>query len=239
MRKEVIGDATLYLGDCLTVLTGLGLIDVVITDPPYGVNIGIEKDMRASGHGLAVKPYASYEDTYENFVSLIVPRLNACLDGAERALVFTGPHIHEQRKPDAIGGVYCPSASGRHQWGFKSFLPALLYGKAPNMNLGPCAKWSRDTRSGQRGASSKAEVLRPATYRPDVSQCRALQTALNFGTNVPILRTLLLDVLRHRLDQRLAPLLLPPALEVVGHGIRADMQRIPDLLGFLALDQQG
>lgn len=37
MRVERIGNATLYLGDCLTVLPTLGKADAVITDPPYGV----------------------------------------------------------------------------------------------------------------------------------------------------------------------------------------------------------
>lgn len=35
MRKEVIGNATLYLGDCLTILPELRA-DAIITDPPYG-----------------------------------------------------------------------------------------------------------------------------------------------------------------------------------------------------------
>lgn len=35
MRTERIGNATLYLGDCLTVLPTLGQFDAVITDPPY------------------------------------------------------------------------------------------------------------------------------------------------------------------------------------------------------------
>lgn len=34
-KKVVIGDATLYLGDCLDVLPTLGKVDAVITDPPY------------------------------------------------------------------------------------------------------------------------------------------------------------------------------------------------------------
>lgn len=38
MRKEVIGRATLYLGDCLAVLPTLGPVDAVITDPPYGIS---------------------------------------------------------------------------------------------------------------------------------------------------------------------------------------------------------
>jgi len=37
MRKEVIGNATLYLGDCLEILPTLPKVDAVITDPPYGI----------------------------------------------------------------------------------------------------------------------------------------------------------------------------------------------------------
>jgi DNA modification methylase len=37
-RKEVIGDCTLYLGDCLEVLPTLGKVDAVVTDPPYGMD---------------------------------------------------------------------------------------------------------------------------------------------------------------------------------------------------------
>lgn len=36
-RKEVIGDCTLYLGDCLEILPALPKVDAVITDPPYGL----------------------------------------------------------------------------------------------------------------------------------------------------------------------------------------------------------
>jgi DNA modification methylase len=37
MRKEVIGNATLYLGDCLRVMPTLERVHAVITDPPYGI----------------------------------------------------------------------------------------------------------------------------------------------------------------------------------------------------------
>ena len=52
MRVERIGDATLYLGDCLEILPTLDKVDAVVTDPPYG--IGINKSHRLSvsrGHG--------------------------------------------------------------------------------------------------------------------------------------------------------------------------------------------
>ena len=44
-RVEVIGDCTLYLGDCRDILPTLGPVDAVVTSPPYG-------DMRDyGGHG--------------------------------------------------------------------------------------------------------------------------------------------------------------------------------------------
>ena len=36
-RIEVIGNATLYLGDCRDILPTLAKVDAVITDPPYGI----------------------------------------------------------------------------------------------------------------------------------------------------------------------------------------------------------
>ena len=37
-RKEHIGDATLYLGDCMDILPTLDKVDAVVTDPPYGIS---------------------------------------------------------------------------------------------------------------------------------------------------------------------------------------------------------
>lgn len=37
MRKEVIGLATLYLGDCQKMLADVEPVDAVVTDPPYGI----------------------------------------------------------------------------------------------------------------------------------------------------------------------------------------------------------
>jgi DNA modification methylase len=41
-RKEVIGECTLYLGDCREVLPLLPQFDAVVTDPPYGINADAE-----------------------------------------------------------------------------------------------------------------------------------------------------------------------------------------------------
>ena len=36
-KPVIIGDATLYLGDCLDILPTLDKVDAVVTDPPYGI----------------------------------------------------------------------------------------------------------------------------------------------------------------------------------------------------------
>jgi|TARA_Y100000034_G_scaffold94870_1_gene115033 DNA modification methylase len=48
--KKVIGDATLYLGDCRDILPNLGLVDAVVTDPPYGIDFGNNGNFKAT-HG--------------------------------------------------------------------------------------------------------------------------------------------------------------------------------------------
>jgi len=41
-RIEVIGNATLYLGDCMEILPTLQKVDAVITDPPYGIGFAAQ-----------------------------------------------------------------------------------------------------------------------------------------------------------------------------------------------------
>lgn len=52
MRVEVIGDCTLYLGDCRDVLPTLARVDAVLTDPPYGIALNTDNS-RFSGGNIA------------------------------------------------------------------------------------------------------------------------------------------------------------------------------------------
>jgi DNA modification methylase len=49
MRVEHIGNATLYLGDCLDILPTLPKVDAVITDPPYGINAARARNSQKDG----------------------------------------------------------------------------------------------------------------------------------------------------------------------------------------------
>ena len=54
-RKEIIGDCTLYLGDCLEIMPILESVDAVITDPPYGMKWDGKVSAGKNGHGSRSK----------------------------------------------------------------------------------------------------------------------------------------------------------------------------------------
>ena len=64
-RKEVIGNQTLYLGDCLEVMPLLGRVDAVVTDPPYGIGESAGKaKTRTSGLTAKVNGAHKYQRDY-------------------------------------------------------------------------------------------------------------------------------------------------------------------------------
>ena len=60
-RVETIGDATLYLGDCLDILPTLAVASVhlVITDPPYGHNNNNNGDLIHKREAALGRPYSA------------------------------------------------------------------------------------------------------------------------------------------------------------------------------------
>ena len=82
-RKEVIGNATLYQGDCLEILPTLPKVDAVITDPPYGIDIG--------GSGIVeVKDYGVAD---WDKLGMSVEQWTAITRCSERRIVWGGNHL--------------------------------------------------------------------------------------------------------------------------------------------------
>ncbi len=65
-RVETIGRATLYLGDCASILPTLGRFDAVVTDPPYGIgeSAGKAKSRTRKGNAKWVKDYG--DDSWDD-----------------------------------------------------------------------------------------------------------------------------------------------------------------------------
>ncbi|MFN3827800.1 MAG: DNA-methyltransferase [Micavibrio sp.] len=57
-RKEIIGDCTLYLGQCEDILPSIGRVDILCMDPPY--------EFRAVGGGAFRKDRQCMDDIIEN-----------------------------------------------------------------------------------------------------------------------------------------------------------------------------
>jgi site-specific DNA-methyltransferase (adenine-specific) len=112
MRTEVIGDATLILGDCLEVLPTLGRVDAVVTDPPYGIGFD----------------YASYDDTRENLRRLIAGMFAHRANYA-RMVILCGPtQIHEYPASDWVSCITWDTTGSFGKYGYSQWTPVLLYG---------------------------------------------------------------------------------------------------------------
>jgi DNA modification methylase len=132
-RKEVIGDCTLYLGDCLEVMPALGKVDAVVTDPPYGVNGGSGTLGKASNK---TKYSDAFPDTLEYLRDVSVSAVSMALSMSGRGAITPGnQHAFEYPKPDDMGIMYQPAATGLSQWGRCTSQPILFYGRDPKVGL--------------------------------------------------------------------------------------------------------
>lgn len=90
MRIERIGNATLYLADCMDVLPSIDKVDAVITDPPYGVGF------KYKSHDDSPE---SYEGGYDNWLMNIIGLCEKkCTPGSPVFIWQSGTHMHKFSK---------------------------------------------------------------------------------------------------------------------------------------------
>ncbi len=140
----IIGDATLYLGDCREVMAlwpECFRVDAVVTDPPYGV----EFKGKATKHTRVTRESSGGYVGGDTDIGPAVVAL--ALGRAERAVVFPGARLmFDYPKPYEIGSVHCPSGAGLGRWGFTVQHPMLFYGMGlPHTRQGPSGFESFDT----------------------------------------------------------------------------------------------
>lgn len=112
-REEQIGDCRLMLGDCREVLPTLGKVDVVVTDPPYGVNF----------------KYASYKDDPAAHQDQCREWLALFRAISEKVLVFTGiENLFLWERPDWLACWHKPFSVSHSPFGANNWEPIAVYG---------------------------------------------------------------------------------------------------------------
>jgi site-specific DNA-methyltransferase (adenine-specific)/modification methylase len=111
--KVEIGNATLYLGDCMDILPTLDKVDAVITDPPYGIGF----------------KYIGYDDTPENLASIINCVVPICREKAERVIITPGlTNLQNYPKADWIASWTWGTTATFGKLGYNQWQPILFYG---------------------------------------------------------------------------------------------------------------
>lgn len=84
--KSPDGHHVLYHGDCLKILPLLGKVDVVVTDPPYGIGEAAGKN---KSRGLAAFPKDYGDDSWDN-ETIDDATMEKMIASANKAIVFGG-----------------------------------------------------------------------------------------------------------------------------------------------------
>ena len=94
MRVEQIGDATLYLGDCLEILPTLPNVDAVITDPPYAVSVAGSAQRGMPGKGVRRLDFFTGDDDWTGMKARVAAAVDLCIK--KRPLSFAAWCGHRQ-----------------------------------------------------------------------------------------------------------------------------------------------
>jgi len=114
--KDIINKV--HCCDCLEFMKDIPdkSIDLVLTDPPYGVNFD----------------YDQYQDTPENLKKLVDSFMPELLRIGKVVLLTCGnSNQHLYPKPDHILAWIITAGAGMNNWGFSCWQPILAYGKDP------------------------------------------------------------------------------------------------------------
>lgn len=95
MEKVIIGNAELYCGDCAVILPQLDNVDLILTDPPYGINADVK--MKASSGKKSIGG-AAYKKDYgdSNWDSKPPAKwlFELILEKADYQIIFGGNYFH-------------------------------------------------------------------------------------------------------------------------------------------------
>ena len=118
----------IYNADCRDVLPQLEHVDLILTDPPYGVDLGKKRNNQRFDR----QTYLQGTDTADVVIPLVNEVIQICLQRAKRTVMTPGvKNMFAYPQPSHVGSFYYPAASGCNSWGFSCWQPIYFYGKDP------------------------------------------------------------------------------------------------------------
>jgi len=91
VEPVIIGNATLYLGDCRDILPTLGKVDAVVTDPPYGIGAATSTFTRAGTRtGASLAKCIDYGDSAWDDTPIDHGTIAEILGKAKHSVIFGG-----------------------------------------------------------------------------------------------------------------------------------------------------
>ena len=153
----------LYHGDCREILPLLTEpVDLVLTDPPYGVGLGEVANGQAREKNQ--QPYTMFSDTPAYLENVIIPAFRMALNLSPRAVITPGNrNAFLYPPPSDIGVWYNPAGNGRGKWGFILAHLIFYYGVDPRAGKNATAS-STWTHHGDDGLSSGHPCPKPLGF---------------------------------------------------------------------------
>lgn len=137
----------LFLGDSLKIVKALKergeRFDLLITDPPYGLN---QKNRPKSGvngeRAKATYEGEYFEDTQEYLRDVVRPIIDECLSICDLGIITGGVGSWGYLpKPNEEGCMFMPASPGFNTWAHQDYQPIYYYGR-PKGNYGKYRKLS-------------------------------------------------------------------------------------------------
>jgi site-specific DNA-methyltransferase (adenine-specific) len=120
---------TIYHGDCRDVIDEYGICgEVLLTDPPYGIDGGKGGDARDFAKGDYERD--GWRDDADYILTVVAIVVRQCLRVVKRGAVTPGiRNLGLYPTPADMGCLWTPASATHGPWGFTTFQPVLYYGK--------------------------------------------------------------------------------------------------------------
>jgi len=116
---------TIYHGDCLEIMPELEPVDLVLTDPPYGINHPTNYKERGRGNLASCKDYPPIFGDIENFNPKPFINQAAVLFGAnyfcDKLPISSGWIVWDKERPDELDQATCEIAWSNFIRGIRRF----------------------------------------------------------------------------------------------------------------------